>query len=81
MADSCAHLAYRAAADGMEFDRERPFCTVVDEFVQPMRADICAARHELDPAADCEFYRQEHDLGSVTGFDPEDVAAGTRDQS
>ncbi len=72
MAESCEHLDYRDAHDGQSFDHERPFCTVVDAFVQPMRADICAARHGLDPADDCEFYREAHDLGSVTGFDVPD---------
>jgi hypothetical protein len=75
MADSCEHLSYRDAADGAEFDHERPYCAVVGEFVQPMRADICAARHSLDPAEDCEYYREEHDVESVTGFDPEGLDA------
>lgn len=75
MADGCEHLAYRDAADGVEFDHERPFCEVLREFVQPMRADICARRHNLDPSTDCEYYREEHDLGSVTGFDAESVVA------
>lgn len=76
MTDRCAHLEYREAANGKQFDHERPFCSVIDEFVQPMRADICAARHDLDPAADCEYYREEHDLGSVTGFDGDVDRAG-----
>ena len=74
MTEPCEHLEYRDAEDGQPFDHERPFCTVVEEFVQPMRADICGARHGLDPAEDCEYYRAEHDLGSVTGFIPGDDA-------
>jgi hypothetical protein len=79
MADSCEHLEYRDAGNDTQFDRQRPFCTVVGEFVQPMRADICAARHDLAPAEDCEYYRQAHDLGSVTGFDGHANRAGASD--
>lgn len=75
MADPCDHLEYRDTAGETSFEHERPFCTVVDEFVQPMRADICAARHGLDPAEVCEYYREEHDLGSLTGFDGSTVDA------
>jgi hypothetical protein len=49
----CPHLSYR---DGEGFDHERAYCTVAEEFVQPMRADICNDRFELDHAADCEIY-------------------------
>ena len=79
MAAPCEHLEYRDAADGQSFDHERPFCAVVGEFVQPMRADVCAARHNLDPETDCEFYRAEHDLGSITGFDADAFAAAGDD--
>ena len=81
MADPCEHLEYRDAHDGQSFDHERPFCTVVDAFVQPMRADVCAARYSLDPATDCEFYRDEHDLGSVTGFESDADPAGASDNA
>jgi len=56
MAETCPHLAYREAGDGRSFETARAFCTVTESFVQPMRADICNARYELDPAEDCEFY-------------------------
>ena len=51
---TCPHLEYREADFA---DEERAFCTVVDAFVQPMRADICNDRYELDHTTDCEFYR------------------------
>jgi hypothetical protein len=71
MGDVCEHLEYREAADGQSFEHARPYCTVVDAFVQPMRADVCSMRYGLDPETDCEFYREAHGLGSVTGFDAE----------
>ncbi len=40
----------------MEFDHERAYCTVVDAFVQPMRADICNDRYDLHHAEHCEYY-------------------------
>lgn len=49
-------MAYREEGDGQSFETARAFCTVTESFVQPMRADICNARYELDPATDCEFY-------------------------
>jgi hypothetical protein len=56
MAETCPHLAYREEGDGRSFETARAFCTVTESFVQPMRADVCNARYELDPARDCEFY-------------------------
>ena len=55
---TCEYLEYREAANGREFDTARAFCTAVDEFVQPVRADICNERYDLDPEADCEYYRE-----------------------
>jgi hypothetical protein len=54
--DRCPHLEYRRGAEGAQFETARAYCTAVDEFVQPMRADICNARYELDPTEDCEYY-------------------------
>ena len=56
MADRCPHLEYRDEGDEKSFDTERAYCTVVEEFVQPMRADVCNARYELDFETDCESY-------------------------
>jgi len=60
----CPHLTYRREDDERSFDTERAYCTVVDRFVQPMRADVCNARCDLDPETHCEYYR-EHE-----GIDP-----------
>jgi hypothetical protein len=54
--DPCRYLEYRRGGDGAQFETARAYCTVVDEFVQPMRADVCNARYGLDPTEDCEFY-------------------------
>jgi hypothetical protein len=56
MDETCQHLSYREEGDGKSFDTARAFCTVTESFVQPMRADVCNARYDLDPATDCEFY-------------------------
>ncbi|SFR30465.1 hypothetical protein [Halorubrum sodomense] len=56
MDETCQHLSYREEGDGKSFDTARAFCTVTESFVQSMRADVCNARYELDPATDCEFY-------------------------
>ncbi|MES3518422.1 MAG: hypothetical protein PPP58_12245 [Natronomonas sp.] len=56
---TCPHLTYRRSddsEDGPEFDTPRAYCGVVEAFVQPMRADVCNDRYELDHATDCEFY-------------------------
>ena len=56
MAETCPHLEYREESEEMSFDAARAFCTVTESFVQPMRADVCTARYDLDPETDCEFY-------------------------
>jgi hypothetical protein len=43
--------------DGRSFDEARAYCGVADEFVQPMRADVCNDRYDLDHASHCEIYR------------------------
>lgn len=55
---TCPHLSYRRTDGELEFDTERAYCTVIDEFVSPMRADVCNDRHELDHERDCEHYRE-----------------------
>lgn len=54
---TCPHLEYRRESDGKQFDHPRAYCTVSEQFVQAMRADICNDRYELDHAADCAVYR------------------------
>ncbi|MDF9746209.1 hypothetical protein [Natrinema salsiterrestre] len=54
---TCPYLSYRESAGDREFETERAYCDVVEEFVSPMRADVCNDRHELNHERDCEFYR------------------------
>lgn len=61
---TCPHLAYRRAAGDTEFDEPRACCGVVEAFVQPMRADICNDRWELDHATHCEIYRDHAETES-----------------
>ena len=55
---TCPYLEYRRADGEREFDHERPYCTVAEEFVSPMMADICNDRHGFDHGADCDVYRE-----------------------
>ncbi|MFC7044183.1 hypothetical protein ACFQH6_01080 [Halobacteriaceae archaeon GCM10025711] len=55
---TCPHLAYRRSAGDRSFDEPRAYCTVADRFVQPMRADVCNDRYDLDHADHCEIYRR-----------------------
>jgi hypothetical protein len=61
MADTCPFLDYRTEADGKSFDASRAYCTAAERFVQPMRADICNDRYDLDHRADCEIYQAHAD--------------------
>ena len=54
---TCPYLDYREESDDQSFETPRAYCTAADRFVQPMRADICNDRYDLDHAADCEIYR------------------------
>lgn len=58
MAKQCRYLEYRVEAGGKEFETARAFCTVDDRFVQPMRADICNRRYDLEPERDCEIFER-----------------------
>ena len=60
MTDRCPLLEYRSEHGDRAFEVDRAFCTAVDRFVQPMRADICNGRHGLSYATDCEFYDNYH---------------------
>lgn len=55
---TCPHLSRRQADDEQSFDTERAYCEVIEEFVSPMRADVCTDRHEFEHERDCEFYRE-----------------------
>jgi hypothetical protein len=58
---ACPYLTYRHAADGAAFDHERAYCGAAGRFVQPMRADVCNDRFDLDHATDCEIYAEHAD--------------------
>jgi hypothetical protein len=73
--DGCPHLDYRDAGDGLTFETPRAYCTVADRFVQPLRADVCNARYDLDPTAHCEIYR-DHEGADDAG----NGAAGSADE-
>jgi hypothetical protein len=70
---TCPHLTYRTENDDHTFDTERAFCTVVEEFVQPMRTDICNDRYDLDHTTDCEIYREHERDSSGNGSTGEDT--------
>lgn len=52
---ACPYLSYRSDD---QFDHERAYCAVAEEFVQPMRADICNDRYDLAHDTHCEIFRQ-----------------------
>jgi hypothetical protein len=54
---TCPYLEYRRSDGEYEFDHERPFCSVNDEFVSPMKADICNDRFAFDHESDCEVFK------------------------
>jgi len=61
MTDTCPYLEYRHSADGKSFDTERAYCSVAEQFVQPMRADLCNDRNRLSHEEHCEIYRAHID--------------------
>ena len=72
---ACPYLAYRTGDDERTFDEARAYCTVVDRFVQPMRADVCNDRYDLNHADHCEIYREAESRG---GEEDEDEATDGR---
>jgi len=58
---ACPHLDYRNTDGTQSFAHERPYCKLTESFVQPMRADICADRYDLNHKRHCEIYRGEHE--------------------
>ena len=60
---TCPHLDYRAESDERSFETARAYCTVVDEFVQPMRADVCNDRYDLRHDAHCEIFLEHAETG------------------
>jgi len=58
---TCPHLEYRREVDEERFETARAYCSIAREFVQPMRADICNDRYDLDHASHCEIYRENEE--------------------
>ncbi|WP_232686550.1 hypothetical protein [Halobacterium zhouii] len=58
---ACPFLSYRREVGEQSFDTERAYCTAAGEFVQPMRADICNDRYDLEHDEDCEIYLEHAD--------------------
>jgi hypothetical protein len=56
---TCPYLDYRDSDEDHEFDSERPYCTVAEAFVSPMKADICNDRHQFHHESDCELFPDE----------------------
>lgn len=59
---TCPFLEYRESSADREFDVARAYCTATNEFVQPMRADICNDRYDLAHADECEIFQAHADL-------------------
>ncbi|HMB50849.1 MAG TPA: hypothetical protein VKM69_09320 [Natronoarchaeum rubrum] len=72
---SCPFLEYRRESDDLQFEDARAYCGAAERFVQPMRADICNDRYDLDHADHCEIYR-EHADAAEDGGDAGDADAG-----
>jgi hypothetical protein len=58
MCMTCPCLEYQKESDNQYFEVSRGYCTVVEQFVQPMRADICNDRYDLNHESHCEIYRE-----------------------
>ncbi|MFC3477633.1 hypothetical protein [Halobacterium litoreum] len=55
---TCPHLSYRREAGDQSFEEARAYCALADQFVQPMRADVCNDRYDLHHAEHCEIFRE-----------------------
>lgn len=77
----CPHLRYRREGNGKSFDHERAYCTVMDAFCTPMRADVCNDRFDFDHESHCAVFQEhaasEYEAGETTR--PREVDALTLD--
>ncbi|MFB6083072.1 MAG: hypothetical protein ABEJ94_02375 [Halorientalis sp.] len=53
---ACPYLTYRDGGPDHSFETDRAYCRAAETFVQPMRADVCNDRYDLDHTTDCEIY-------------------------
>lgn len=58
---TCPYLKYRRGDGDRQFAGERAYCTVVDDFVSPMRADVCNDRYGFEHGEHCEIYAEFED--------------------
>ncbi|WP_321167631.1 hypothetical protein [Halalkalirubrum salinum] len=79
MTDRCPLLEYRSEHGDRDFAVDRAFCTAVDRFVQPMRADICNGRYDLSHASDCEFYDDYYAKTDKSLLEQADDESGDRE--
>lgn len=56
MGDRCPYFEYRQL-EGTDTETPRGYCNAAEQFVQPMRADICNGRYGLFHETDCEIYQ------------------------
>jgi len=54
---SCPYLEYRRSDDTHEFDHDRPYCALAEEFVSPMKADVCNDRDGFTHDEFCEIFQ------------------------
>ena len=78
VSDQCPYLDYRREDEDGErsFETPRAHCETAEAFVQPMRADICNLRYDLDPAEDCEIYVEAEGAAENDGTDADRDADG-----
>ena len=55
---TCPYLEYQRSDGDSDFDHDRPLCTVEEEFVSPMKADICNDRFDFEHGCDCEIFKE-----------------------
>lgn len=55
---ACPFLEYRDTDSDHQFDHERPYCAVSEQFVSPMKADVCNDRHGFSHVDDCDVFRR-----------------------
>ena len=58
---TCPYLAYRRRNEEHEFDHERPYCELADEFQSPMKADVCNDRYDFSHESHCDLFRGQTD--------------------
>nr|WP_225917737.1 3-keto-5-aminohexanoate cleavage protein [Halobaculum rubrum] len=68
----CPHLEYRREGDGRTFDNRRAYCAIAEEFVSPMKADVCNGRFHFHHEEHCDVYREHAEDLDVAGVEQSD---------